>query len=188
MDKRKANEFFCSPAICSSFCFLWVMCVDPVNNTMFPFLDLRLLAGSRQSVHIAVNSVRSLGQLLSRKSTWHCPTQEAAAFTPMWPTVGTRQFRSQLVNANISGEIWINSISLSPVDWKCHKNTVKLSGWSLKMSTNERNNGLLIHLSQVWHPYDIIYDCIDVFQFLVSEIFDKENNHETSEFFIRIEQ
>lgn len=91
-----------------------------------------------------------------------------------------RQCRNQLVNANVSGEMGINSSSLSPIDWKCHKNTVRLSCWSLKMSANERNNGLLIHLSQVRHPCDIIYNCIDVFQALVRKIFDKENNYETS--------
>lgn len=26
------------------------------------------------------------------------------------------------------------------------------------MSTNEKNNGLLIHLSHVWHPYDTIFN------------------------------
>ena len=65
-----------------------------------------------------------------------------------------KQCRSRLVNANISSNIGINSHSLSPIDWKCHKNTVGLSCWSLKMSTNERNNDLLIHqvkLPSLWY-------------------------------------
>lgn len=177
MDKGKLGDFFFHPPYVTPASYGqhgWVLLAAPC----FPSYTKGHNAGSWHSVHMDVlNSVRSCSHW---KIEMAQPNHETAAFTPMWPVAGTRQCRSQLVNANVSGEIGINRSSLSPVDWKCHKNTVRLSCWSLKVSTNERNNGLLIHLSQVWHPCDTIYNCIDVFQALVREIFDKENNHETS--------
>lgn len=157
MDEGKSNDFVCSRAMCNSFCFGWATGTGSAGNATLPFPDLR---SQRRRLAFSLHwcEIPQPAAVWEIAKVWLTP--ETGAFTQMWPVAGARQCGSQLINANVPSEI--NGSSPGLVDWMCHNNTVRFSCSPLKMSRNERNNGFLIHLSQVRHPYVTVNNCIHI--------------------------